>query len=196
VLIGQRRRVTVALKVAASAVVVMRCARAWCGSRCAMRGLEDRQSDRCHRRGTSPSAPLQSRRDHSPHNSPARWCWPSWMSSTMLHSWAAEPFSDAAMTTRFCTWCGVSTGCVIAPHPKEKPGAEIVRDQASRGGNWPLMPKLWAARSRVLLTVRMSEVSPRASLTHAFADLHCVFGLICRLVRAAMPSKCQSSCVA
>ena len=142
----------------------MRCARAWCGSRCAMRGLEDRQSDRCHRRGTSPSAPLQSRRDPSPHNSPARWCWPSWMSSTMLHSWAAEPFSDAAMTTRFCTWCGVSTGCVIASHPKEKPGAEIVRDQASRGGNWPLMPKLGAARSRGLGYGRRpgSSMSPSA----------------------------------
>ena len=48
----------------------------------------------------------------------------------------------------------------------------------------------------VLLTVRMFEVSPRASLTHAFADLHCVFGLICRLVRAAIPSECQSGCVA
>ncbi len=50
--------------------------------------------------------------------------------------------------------------------------------------------------ARLLLTVRMFEVSPRASLTHAFADLHCVFGLICRLVRAAIPSKCQSDCVA
>ena len=48
----------------------------------------------------------------------------------------------------------------------------------------------------VVLTVRMFEVSPRASLTHAFADLDCVFGLICRLVRAAIPSKCQSGCVA
>ena len=48
----------------------------------------------------------------------------------------------------------------------------------------------------MLLTVRMFEVSPRASLTDAFADLHCVFGLICRLVRAAIPSKCQSGCAA
>jgi hypothetical protein len=42
----------------------------------------------------------------------------------------------------------------------------------------------------LVLTVTMSEVSPRASLTPGFADLNSVFGLICRLVRAAIPSKC------